>query len=68
MATPEIHHIPVLGDHYIWLVREPDSGDRAVVDPAVSGPVQSKLKELGWRRTSVRRNQQRQFKNIPEGT
>ena len=51
MATPEIQHIPVLGDPYIWIVREPDSGDRAVVDPAVAGPVQSKLKELGWRRT-----------------
>lgn len=35
MATLEIHHISVLGDHYIWLVREPDSGDCAVVDPAV---------------------------------
>ncbi len=49
MATLEIYHIPVLGDHYIRLVRKPDSGDRAVVDPAVAGPVQSKLKELGWR-------------------
>ncbi len=51
MATVEIHHIPVLGDHHVWLVREPDSGDCAVVDPAVAGPVQSKFKELGWRRT-----------------
>ena len=34
MATVEIHHIPVLGDHYIWRVRESGSGDRAVVDPA----------------------------------
>ncbi len=51
MATLEIHHIPVLGDHYIRLVRQSDSGDRAVVDPAVAAPVQSKLKELGGRRT-----------------
>ena len=51
MATPEFHHIPVLGANYIRRVREPESGDCAVVDPAVAGPVQSKLKELGWRRT-----------------
>ncbi len=51
MATLEFHQIPVLSDNDIWLVREPESGDCAVVDPAVAGPVQSKLEELGWRRT-----------------
>lgn len=53
MATLEIHQIPVLSDNYVWLVREPASGDCAVVDPAVAGPVQSKLKELGWRLTHI---------------
>ncbi len=36
MATLEIHQAPVLSDNYIWLVREPASGDCAVVDPAVA--------------------------------
>ncbi len=46
MSTLEIHQIPVLSDNYIWLVREPESGDCAVVDTAVAGPVRNKLKEL----------------------
>ena len=35
----EIVRIPVLHDNYVWLAREPESGETMVVDPAVAGPV-----------------------------
>ena len=53
MATLDIHRIPALTDNYLWLVREPDSGFVAVVDPAEPEPVEAKLAALGWRLTHI---------------
>lgn len=53
MSKLEIHQIPVLSDNYVYLFRDPDSGQVGVVDPAVAGPVLDKLKELGWTLTHI---------------
>ena len=53
MSKLDIHQIPVLNDNYVYLFREPESGLVGVVDPAVSGPVLSRLKELGWTLTHI---------------
>lgn len=40
--------VPVLNDNYIYLLHESDSGETAVVDPAVSAPVLDALQQQGW--------------------
>jgi hydroxyacylglutathione hydrolase len=45
----EIVRIPALSDNYIWLVHEPESGETAVIDPAVAEPVLAEAEALGWR-------------------
>ena len=37
----DIQQIPVLNDNYIYLIHDAESGDTAVVDPAVAEPVLS---------------------------
>ncbi len=49
----EIIRIPVLSDNYVWLVRESESGEVMVVDPAVALPVLAKADELGWKITQI---------------
>ena len=49
----EIICIPVLSDNYVWLVRESESGEVMVVDPAVAGPVLAKAEKLGWKITQI---------------
>lgn len=49
----EIQQIPVLNDNYIYLIHDPDSGDTAVVDPAIAEPVLSVLKHNHWHLTYV---------------
>ncbi len=49
----EVVRIPVLSDNYIWLVRESESGEVMVVDPAVAAPVLAKADELGWKITHI---------------
>ena len=49
----EIVRIPVLSDNYVWLVRESESGEVMVVDPAVALPVLAKADELGWKITQI---------------
>jgi hydroxyacylglutathione hydrolase len=49
----EIVRLPVLSDNYVWLVHEPDSGETAVVDPAVAAPVLAAADERGWRITQI---------------
>jgi len=39
MAEFDLQLIPVLADNYVYLVREPESGAVAVVDPSVADPV-----------------------------
>lgn len=48
-----VEQIPVLKDNYIYLLREPEQGAVAVVDPAVAGPVQERLGAHGWRLTHI---------------
>ncbi len=49
----EILQLPVLTDNYIYLIHDALSGDTAVVDPALAGPVLDTLKEKGWRLTHI---------------
>ena len=43
-----IQQLPVLNDNYIYLIHDPESGDTAVVDPAVADPVLKALKQNNW--------------------
>lgn len=49
----DVVRIPVLSDNYVWLVRESESGEVMVVDPAVAAPVLAKADELGWKITQI---------------
>ncbi|HEX2762504.1 MAG TPA: hydroxyacylglutathione hydrolase [Allosphingosinicella sp.] len=49
----EIVRIPALSDNYVWLVREPESGDTTVIDPAVADPVLAEADKRGWRITQI---------------
>jgi hydroxyacylglutathione hydrolase len=49
----DILRIPVLSDNYVWLVHEPESGETAVVDPAVAEPVLAAAAERGWRISQI---------------
>jgi hydroxyacylglutathione hydrolase len=48
MTALSIEQIPVLGDNFIYLVHDPDSGQTAAIDPAVAGPVRDMLATRGW--------------------
>ena len=43
-----IQQLPVLNDNYIYLIHDPESGDTAVVDPAIADPVLKALKQNNW--------------------
>ena len=43
----EIELLPILGDNYCYLLREPSAGVSAVVDPGTDGPVAKRLEALG---------------------
>jgi hydroxyacylglutathione hydrolase len=49
----DIVRIPVLSDNYVWLVREPGTGETTVVDPAVTEPVLAEAEARGWRITQI---------------
>jgi len=44
----EVSLLPVLTDNYIYLVRDSESGQTAVVDPAIAAPVLAALEKRGW--------------------
>ena len=48
MPALTIEQIPVLGDNFIYLVHDSESGETAAVDPAVAGPVIDALAQHGW--------------------
>jgi len=48
MPPLEIVRVPVLADNYVWLVHDGDSGETAVVDPAVADPVLEVAAARGW--------------------
>lgn len=39
MGRLTVSAVPVLSDNYVWLIRDPDSGETAAVDPSVAQPV-----------------------------
>lgn len=49
----DVRQIPVLSDNYVYLVRESESGNVAVVDPAVAEPVLRAADKLGWTITHI---------------
>lgn len=51
--TLDIQQIPVLSDNYVYLIKEPESGCVAVVDPAVTAPVLGQANKLDWDITHV---------------
>ena len=53
MGRLDIRQIPALGDNYIYLVHDEDSGETAVVDPAEAAPVLAALDEAGWRLSHI---------------
>ena len=52
-TTLDIVRIPVLSDNYVWLMREPQSGAVAVVDPAVAGPILAEAEKRRWKITHI---------------
>jgi len=53
MAGLRIEQVPVLTDNYVYLIHEPDSGETAVVDPAVAAPALEAADRLGWHITHI---------------
>ncbi|MBB4211736.1 hydroxyacylglutathione hydrolase [Rhodothalassium salexigens DSM 2132] len=45
--------VPALNDNYVYLVRDPDTGTVAVVDPGEAAPVIAALDARGWRPSIV---------------
>ena len=39
MGRLTVSAVPVLNDNYVWLIRDPDSGETAAVDPSLTQPV-----------------------------
>jgi hydroxyacylglutathione hydrolase len=51
--TLQIDHLICLRDNFVWLLREPQSGAVACVDPSEAEPVKAKLDQLGWKMTHI---------------
>jgi hydroxyacylglutathione hydrolase len=49
----QIEQLAVLNDNYIYLVRDPATGQTGVVDPAVAEPVLAALARLNWQLTHI---------------
>jgi hydroxyacylglutathione hydrolase len=44
----EVVPIPALNDNYVWMLRDPASGEVAIVDPSVDQPVLDAAKARNW--------------------
>ena len=55
MAAPafEVVPVPALSDNYVWLLHDSESGETAVIDPAVDEPVLRAAEERGWQITQI---------------
>ena len=53
MEALEIELVPCLRDNYAYLVRDPDNGVCAVVDPSEAAPVRAALHSRAWRLTHI---------------
>lgn len=51
--TLEVVQVPVLSDNYVYLVHDADSGETAVIDPAVPDSVLAEAQARGWRITQI---------------
>ena len=49
----DIVGVPVLSDNYVWLAHDAASGETAVIDPAVAGPVLEAATSRGWKITQI---------------
>ena len=49
----EFVQIPVLNDNYVYLLHDPESGETAVVDPGVAGPILDVLHKRNWTLTYI---------------
>jgi hydroxyacylglutathione hydrolase len=49
----EVARIPVLSDNYVWLLHDPESGETAVIDPAVADPVLAEAARRHWQITQI---------------
>jgi hydroxyacylglutathione hydrolase len=49
----EVAAVPVLNDNYVWLLRDPETGETAAVDPSVGDPVLEAAEERGTPITQV---------------
>lgn len=53
MTDLQIEQVPVLSDNYVHLVRDPETGACAAVDPAEARPVLDALERLRWDLTHI---------------
>jgi hydroxyacylglutathione hydrolase len=53
MSELDIRQILVLRDNYVYLLRDPETGATAAVDPSVAEPVLRAVEAAGWRLTHV---------------
>jgi hydroxyacylglutathione hydrolase len=44
----QVVRVPVLSDHYVWLLHDDASGETVAIDPAVADPVLAAAAERGW--------------------
>jgi hydroxyacylglutathione hydrolase len=49
----EIARVPVLSDNYVWLVHDSESGETAVIDPAVADSVLAEAARRQWQITQI---------------
>ncbi|MCY7270533.1 MAG: hydroxyacylglutathione hydrolase [Sphingomonas bacterium] len=49
----EVIPVPALSDNYIWMLRDPDSGTVAVVDPGQDVPALDAANQRGWRISQI---------------
>ena len=49
----DILPVPCLRDNYAWLMRDPQSGATAILDPSEADPVFRALEKTGWRLTHI---------------
>lgn len=49
----EVACVPALGDNYIWLLHDPESGETVVVDPGEAAPALAEAARRGWRISQI---------------
>ena len=52
-SSIELVPVPALGDNYVWLMHDGESGETVAVDPGEAPPVLAAARARGWRITQV---------------